>query len=161
MLCPRCRKPVEIPGQPCPACGAGGIGPTPESPGVAPGVERELLRLGPFGVSIARKRPGVFVPVMKNCTEVVATEARLLGLRKPGCVFALFSSGGGTPAFEVPYRAVELMERADFLGNRAVWIRYRDGEQVREVAVIAALTCHAGLEHLWQILQQQVPARKS
>jgi hypothetical protein len=156
MFCPSCGKPIETPGQPCPTCGAGGpaSGSSPVTGTAQPGTEEELLRFGPFGVSISKKRPGVLVPVMKNCTEVVATDRRLLGLRKPGCLFGALGGGGGQAAFELPWSDVVAMERADFLGSRAIWLQYRAPDGVREVAVIAAVMCHGPLERLWQEAQR-------
>ena len=160
MFCTSCGQELPIGAGSCPACNAavpGRSGPQPSPQAV----ELELLRLGPFGVSISRTRPGAFVAVMKNCTEVVATDRRLVGVRKPGCLAGLLGGGGGKPTFEVPWSAVVTAERADFLGNRAIHLRYRCGDRTQELGVIAALGGHAALEGLWRIVEERVAARRA
>jgi len=161
VFCPNCGRKIEAPAATCPTCQALLPDNVPLQPATAAGsTEQELLRFGPFGVSIARKRPGVFVPVMKNCTEVVVTDRRLIGLRKPGCLAPLLGCGSG-PTFDVPWTEVMAAERADFLGNRAIWFQYRSGGQTAELAVIAALTCHAALERLWSVVQQRAAGQRT
>lgn len=118
--------------------------------GMDPG-EEERYRFGPMGISIAFKRPGLFVWSRQNSTEVVLTSRRLYGRGRMPWPFGLFMKGD-TPVFDVPIPAIVAIDPVDFLANRAVWIRYRSPSGEKEVAIIAAALCHGHIARLMDLL---------
>jgi hypothetical protein len=116
--------------------------------------ETELLRFGPMGISVSTARPGLFVRAQRNTTEIVLTDRRLYGKRTGiGRIFG----GGNRPAFEVPLGEIVGVEPADFLANRAVWIRYRAPGGEREVSIVGSALCHGPLDRLMDLLQRTPP----
>jgi hypothetical protein len=121
-----------------------------------PGGEEELYRFGPMGISISFGRPGLFVWSRQNSTEVVLTSRRLYG-RNRMPLFAALLGKAGTPVFDVPLREIVAVEPADFLANRAVWIRYRTPAGEKEVSIIGAALCHGHIGRLLDLLRPLVP----
>lgn len=107
--------------------------------------EEEVYRFGPVGISVSAARPGLFVWSQQNNTEIVLTDRRLYG-RRTG-IGRIFGGGNG-PAFEVPLDEIVAVEPADFLANRAVWIRYRTPEGEKEVSIIGSALCHGPIARL-------------
>jgi hypothetical protein len=125
-----------------------------------PGGEEELYRFGPMGISISFSRPGLFVWSQQNNTEVVLTSRRLYGRsRMPR--FATIFGRGDTPVFDVPLQEIIAVEPADFLANRAVWIRYRTPEGEKEVSIVGAVLCHGHITRLMDLLRPVVPGTGS
>jgi len=125
-----------------------------------PGGEEELYRFGPMGISISFKRPGLFVWSRQNNTEVVLTSRHLYGWGRMPWFLSIFLRGE-TPVFDVPLREIIAIEPADFLANRAVWIRYRSPTGEKEVAIIGAALCHGHIARLMDLLSPLVTGRDS
>lgn len=115
--------------------------------------ERTLQKFGPFGVSIAFARPGIFVWAQRNNTEIVVTNQRIYGRRTSPILLRFFETPGGDLRFEVPLNAIIRVERADFLLNKAVYIRYQTAESVKEVSIIGAVGLHAAIAELGEYLK--------
>jgi hypothetical protein len=124
-----------------------------------PGGEEELYRFGPMGISIAFKRPGLFVWSQRNNTEVVLTSRRLYG-RGTMPWFAKIFYRGETPIFDIPIQAIIAIEPVDFLANRAVWIRYLSRTGEKEVSIIGATLCHDQIARLMDLLHSLVTGRE-
>jgi hypothetical protein len=93
-----------------------------------------------MGVGQTFLRPGLFVVTYQNCTEIIATRQRLLGIRTmPRFVFARHGRHAGESVFSVPWSDVVEVRRADYLLNAALWIRYRVGDTVKGVGIEAGL----------------------
>ena len=107
--------------------------------------ERELLRFGPLGISVFTARPGLFVWSQQNNTEIVLTDRRLFGRKD-------------APAFEDPLGGIISAEPADFHATRAVWIRYRTPDGMKEVSIIGAALCHGHIARLMDLLLPFVDA---
>lgn len=119
--------------------------------------EQELYRFGPMGVGVSFARPGLFVMTQQNNTEIVVTDRRLYGRRKkPRFFFARRGKEAGATVFEVPHDQVLAMERADYLANRALWIRYRHGDGEKEVAIQAGVFWQPQLIRLEAVLRERV-----
>jgi len=116
----------------------------------AGGEERELYRFGPMGISVSAARPGLFVWSQQNNTEIVLTDRRLYGNRT-GFGLGIIGKKGG-PAFDVPLGEIVTFEPADFLANRAVWIRYRTPDGEKEVSIIGSVLCHGQIVRLMDLL---------
>ncbi len=123
-----------------------------------PGGEEELYRFGPMGVSISFARPGLFVWSRQNSTEVVLTSRRIYGT---GRMFGLFGvlGTGKRPVFDVPLQEIVAVEPADFIANKAVWIRYRSPDGEKEVSIIGAVLCHGQIARLVELLRPLVPGK--
>jgi len=155
MSCPACGQPIE-PGQAsCKCCGAA----LPEpAPGCGTPHEGWLYRVGPMGFGVCFSRPGLFVFTYQNCTEIVATTERLCGVRKmPRFVFARHGRHAGESVFSIPWRDVIEFRRADYLLNAALWIRYRDGDAVKEVGIEGAVFWRHCIRELEAIARRCCP----
>ncbi|MEN6342437.1 MAG: hypothetical protein ABFC89_07735 [Methanospirillum sp.] len=119
------------------------------------GGEEELYRFGPMGISVSTGRPGLFVWAQRNNTEIFLTDRRLYG-RRTGPRLGRIFGGGDAPAFEVPLGEIVAIEPADFLANRAVWMRYRTQEGEKEVSIIASALCHGSIVRLMELLLPRV-----
>jgi hypothetical protein len=109
-----------------------------------------------FGVSFSR--PGLFVFTYQNCTEIVATAERLHGVRRlPRFVFARHGKEAGRIVFEIPWRDVIEVRRADYLLNAALWIRYRVGDAVKSVGIEAGLLWRHRIRELEAIARRRRP----
>jgi hypothetical protein len=116
----------------------------------AGGEERELYRFGPMGISVSVARPGLFVWSQQNNTEIVLMNRRLYGIRT-GFGLGILEKKGG-PTFEIPLGEILTVEPADFLANRAVWIRYRTPGGEKEVSIIGSVLFHGQIARLMNIL---------
>jgi hypothetical protein len=136
LRCPSCDNEVVETASACPRCGA----PLAAPPAPAAG-ETVVYAFGPLGVGVSRARPGLFVVTRQNCTRIVLTDRRLLGIRQMPAFFGIRhrQETGGAPVFEVPLAEIASIERADYLLQKALWIRYRGPERLRGVGIEAGL----------------------
>jgi len=121
--------------------------------------EEELYRFGPMGISISFARPGVFVWSRQNNTEVILTSRRIYGLGKMPFFGRLFGKGENL-VFEVLLQDIIAIEPADFLANRAIWIRYRSPAGQKEVSIIGAVLCHSHITRLMDLVRPLVPEKE-
>lgn len=153
MNCPTCGR-LIAPGQAsCEGCGAA----LPAAaPGVGPDDERPLYRFGPMGVGVSFSRPGLFVVTQQNCTEIVATNAGVCGVRAmPKFAFARHGKHAGGKVFSVPWRDVIKLQRADYLLNAALWIRYRLGDAVKDVGISTGVFWRQHIGALEEVARRQ------
>ncbi len=120
--------------------------------------EEELYRFGPMGISISFARPGVFVMTRRNNTEVVLTSRRIYGKGKMPGLVAIFGRNE-TPVFDLPLQEIVVVEPADFLANKAVWIKYRSPAGEKEISIIGAVLCHGHIARLMELLRPLVPGK--
>ena len=71
--------------------------------------------------------------------------------------FAAIFGRGDTPVFDVQLQEIIAVEPADFLANRAVWIRYRTPAGEKEVSIVGAALCHGHIARLMDLLRPLVP----
>lgn len=120
------------------------------------GCEEELYRFGPMGISISFARPGLFVWTRQNSTEVVLTSRRIYGTGRMFGLLGIFGKGNA-PVFDVPLEEIVAIEPADFIANKAVWIRYRTPNGEKEVSIIGTVLCHGQITRLVELLRDLVP----
>lgn len=155
MNCPACDWPIELGQASCGRCGAV-LRETAPGAGIAE--QGLLVRFGPMGVGQSFSRPGLFVLTYQNCTEIIATRQGLLGVRKmPRFVFARHGRHAGERVFSVPWKEVIEVQRADYLLNAALWIRYRVGDTVKGVGIEAGLFWRHHIRSLEEIARQCCP----
>ena len=119
--------------------------------------EKSLLRFGPMGIGVSFSRPGLFTVTQQNCTEIVATDTRVCGVRRmPPFAFARGGKHAGELVFSVPWREVVEMQRADYLLNAALWIHYRRGDEVKELGLGAGLFWRRSIRTLEEIARRQI-----
>jgi len=127
------------------------------APDAALDSERSLLRFGPMGIGVSFSRPGMFTVTHQNCTEIVATDTRVCGVRRlPQFAFARRGKHAGELVFSVPWREVVEIKRADYLLNAALWIRYRRGDEVKELGLGAGLFWRRSIRVLEEIARRQI-----
>jgi len=116
--------------------------------------ETVLYRCGPMGLAISFARCGLFVKAWQNCTEIVATDQRLCGVgKRPEGVHVRHRSTVGKTVFSAPYAAMLSVERADYLLNHALWIRYTEAGSEKDVSVEAGLFWHQHVDRLQEIIE--------
>ncbi len=113
-----------------------------------------------MGMAITFGRCGLFAPAWQNCTQIVATDRRLYGFgKKPRFVFARHGGTTGEIVFNVPYDAIISVERADYLLNRALWIRYEEAGTEKQISLEAGLLWHEHISRLQEIIGETVKIR--
>ena len=101
-------------------------------------------------------RPCLFVVTQQNCTEIVATDARVYGIRRmPKFVFARRGKHAGEPVFSISWQEVVDVQRSDYLLNAALWIQYRHGDEVRDVGVEAGVFWRHHIRELEEIARRR------
>ncbi len=122
--------------------------------------EQILFRFGPMGVSIRSRRPGLFVMARRNNTEVVATDRRIYGVRKlPKFTLARHRGKSDQIVFDIPYPKVLQMERADFLAEKVIWLRYQDPEKVKEISIGSGIAWQDRISNLEALLRERLKGR--
>jgi hypothetical protein len=78
-------------------------------------------------------------------------------------MFGLFGilGKGKVPVFNVPLQEIAAVEQADFIANRAVWIRYRTPAGEKEVSIIGSVLSHGHITRLMELLRPLVPGEMS
>ena len=99
-----------------------------------------------MGIGITSKRPALFTVTQQNNTEVVANTRGLWGMGKMP-KFALGAGGkrSGQVVFQIPYDRIIEVTRADFMANKALWIRYQADGGEKGVGITAGLMHHQQL----------------
>lgn len=110
-----------------------------------------------MGVGVTFSRPGLFVITQQNCTEISATDTGVYGVRRmPKAAIARRGKHAGEMVFSVPWSEVIEVQRADYLLNAALWIRYRLGDSVKGVGVSAGVFWRHHIRALEEIAQRQM-----
>lgn len=159
-FCGACGAEVRSSGQPVRAAGDGKDHSPKDTPSKGDGsAARVLLRFGPMGIGITSKPPSLFTVTYQNCTEIIADTRYLWGVRKmPKFAFARHGKQSGQTVFQIPYDQIISVTRADYLANKALWIRYRQGGEEKGVGIEAAILHHQHVLDLQKLLQKQVNA---
>ena len=132
----------------------------PELPITPVAEEIERYRCGPMGMAITFGRCGLFAPAWQNCTQIVATDRRLYGFgMKPRFAFARHGEKTGKTIFNVPYSTILSFERADYLLNHALWIRYEEAGAEKQISIEAGLFWHEHISRLQEILGETADVR--
>lgn len=136
-LCPNCGVQVGERDLFCSNCGKSLSG------------EQEIVldSFGPFGVSICFDRPGFFVMAQKNNTKIFVTDRRAYGLA--GSIL-----GEGSLRFHVPYSAVLAAESFRYGLQIALWIKYQEGEKIKEVSILSGSHSH-NVTSIYDLLQKR------
>jgi len=125
LLCPNCGVQVGEQDRFCIHCGKSLSGEQ----------EKVLDSFGPFGVSVCFGRPGFFVMAQRNNTKIFVTDQRVYGS-------ASSILGGGSLRFQVPYSAVLAAESFNHGLQKVLWIKYREGEKIKEVSILSGSHSH-------------------
>lgn len=152
--CPSCGREAGEQDRFCVACGAALLAAAAQ---LQQGQEQVLYRFGPMGIGITFGRPGVFKMAWQNVTEVIVTDQRLCGVRRNSAIFLRHRGKEGELLFNVPYSAVSALEPVSFLANRAVWLRYHEAGQAKEVSIIGSMLTYQHIQRTVALLARLVP----
>ena len=92
--------------------------------------ETELYSFGPWAVNVCFSRPGTFVLMQKNNTNIVLTNQQIFGS----------STFNNSLRFQVPYPTILAIENFDYSLNlgpwKVLWIKYMEPQKIKEVSIM-------------------------
>jgi hypothetical protein len=108
--------------------------------------ETELLSFGPWAVNVCFSRPGTFVMMQKNNTEIALTNQQIYGL-------SIFNN---SIRFQVPYPTILATETFDYSLNlgpwKVLWIKYMTPEKIKEVSIMCFATNSSNITEALKII---------
>jgi hypothetical protein len=138
MLCPSCGSTIADQDRFCSACGKSLVG----------NQETELYSFGPWGVNVCFSRPGTFVWMQKNDTNIVLKNQRIYGS----------STFTNSKRFEVRYSTILAKEAFDYRLNlgpwKVLWIKYREADKIKEVSIMCIGSNSPHISQAFDIIQK-------
>jgi len=130
----------------------------PFMPSPEPPPEQVLVSLPARGFGVALGAPSLWTWTKWNLMKVTLTNLRLYGVWDPHISRMLFSRKRGKVYFDVPMASITEARLARVAMNLAVAVKYRLGDEVKELTIEGAIPWHNRIRELHDALQRSLAA---